>query len=121
MLAASNAGAKIFRNNTGTGWVGQRLQHNSERLVLKDPRPLNAGLCEGSSDLIGWIPVTVTPDMVGQKLAVFVALEVKTATGKVSEKQQKFIDAVTADGGVSGIVREPEHVTTLTKSLTKPK
>ncbi len=42
------------------------------------------GLCVGSSDLIGFKSMTITPEMVGQKIAVFTALEVKTEKGKVS-------------------------------------
>ena len=39
-------------------------------------------------------PTVITPDMVGQTLAVFVAVEVKTATGRQSEPQKKWQKAV---------------------------
>ena len=43
--------------------------------------------------------------MVGQTLGVFTALEVKTANGKLTEKQGFFLKAVNDNGGLSGVVR----------------
>ena len=39
-------------------------------------------------------PTVITPEMVGQTLAVFVAVEVKTATGRQYEPQKKWQNAV---------------------------
>jgi len=66
------------------------------------------GLCKGSADLIGWKQVTITPDMVGQKVAVFASIEVKTPTGRLTPEQQIWLDAVQAAGGVAGIARSVE-------------
>ena len=44
MLAASQAGARIFRNNTGQGWVGQVKRLSDGSMLLLNPRPLHAGL-----------------------------------------------------------------------------
>lgn len=107
---------KIFRNNSGMGWQGAKCNAPAGFITLKDARPLHAGLCEGSSDLIGWTEVNVTPDMVGQKLAVFTALEVKTEIGRVSEKQRNFVEAVAQAGGIAGIVRTPEAARTIIES-----
>ena len=63
------------------------------------------GLCVGSSDLIGFQSVTVTPEMVGQKIAVFTALEVKTEKGKPTPEQVKFTEMIKRFGGISAIVR----------------
>ena len=63
------------------------------------------GLCVGSSDLIGWRAVSITPDMVGQTIAQFVALEVKTPSGPVSPEQQRFIDSLNSCGGLGAVVR----------------
>ena len=46
------------------------------------------GLCKGSSDLIGLRVLEITPKLVGQRLAQFVALEVKTAQGVLSPEQR---------------------------------
>ena len=96
---------RMFRNNVGTGWVGAIVSKIGNILTLRDPRPLNAGLCVGSSDLIGWTTIEVTEDMVGSKLAVFTAIEVKTGRTAITTQQQNFIDYVNKCGGVGKIIR----------------
>jgi hypothetical protein len=84
---------RLFRNNTGS---------------LPDPktgRPIQFGLARGSSDLVGWRTVTITPDMVGQQLAVFTAIEVKTPKGRATPEQRAWLEAVRCAGGVAGIAR----------------
>lgn len=98
MKLATDAGARLFRNNTG---------------VLKDERgvPVRFGLATGSSDLIGFVPVTVTPDMVGQTLAVFASVEVKTPTGRVRSEQADWIAMIRRFGGLAGIARTDQDLT----------
>jgi hypothetical protein len=86
MLALSEAGALVFRNNVG---------------VLPDRRgiPLRYGVGgNGGSDLIG-----IAPD------GAFLAVEVKTALGQPTDAQLRFIAAVQAAGGRAGIARSPEE------------
>lgn len=90
--AAYEHGARLFRNNVGG------LQDATGRYV-------QYGLCVGSSDLIGWTEVEITPDMVGKKVAVFTAIEVKAAKGRPTQLQQDFIAAVRTAGGLAGIAR----------------
>ena len=90
MLAVSKIlGVRIFRNNTG----------------FDSTNKVRYGLIQGSSDLIGWKSITITPDMVGQKVAVFVALEVKTTKGRATEEQKNFVAVVKGAGGKAEIVR----------------
>lgn len=103
LLAATRARARLFRNNVGQGWVGTVVHRGPDTLTLHDPRPLQTGLCKGSSDMIGWRPVTITPDMVGQTLAVFCAVETKGERTKVTDEQRHFIEAVRAAGGRAGL------------------
>ena len=63
----------------------------------------------GGSDLIGYRKVTVTPEMVGQDVAVFAAVEVKTARGRVRPEQQQFIDHIRNAGGIAGIARSVDE------------
>ena len=117
-IKLTNLGVMNFRNNTGMGWAGKAIKIKSTQQVLVQPgdvivkqaRPLHAGLCEGSSDIIGIKTVVITPDMVGQTVGIFVAPEVKTKTGRVSKKQQIFIDNINKAGGIAGVVRNEEDV-----------
>jgi hypothetical protein len=94
-IACSNGDTRLFRNNTGT---------------LRDAngRPVQFGLCKGSADLIGWKRVTITPEMVGQQVAVFLSIEVKTPTGRLRPEQQQWLNAVQAAGGIAGVARNVE-------------
>jgi hypothetical protein len=85
---------RLWRNNTGA------LKDAAGRLV-------RYGLCPGSSDLIGLRQVVVTPDMVGQTLAVFTAIEVKDR-GRATAEQEAFLQAVATLGGMAGVARSVE-------------
>lgn len=54
---------------------------------------------DGGSDLIGYRIIEVTPDMVGKKMALFVAIETKIHGGARSKEQKNFIERVQQDGG----------------------
>ena len=93
ILHASQIGLTLFCNNVG---------------MYKDQRGnvIRYGLCKGSSDLIGWTPVTITEDMVGKKIAVFTAIEVKLNKNgkyKATDLQKAFISAVKSAGGFAGV------------------
>lgn len=107
MLALPN-NVRVFRNNVAMAWVGQRVTGPPGYVVLKDARPLHAGLCVGSSDLIGWKTVKITPSMVGRKIAVFTAIEVKTSKGTVKPDQLNFITQVRNAGGCAGVTRSAD-------------
>ncbi len=86
--------SRLFRNNVG---------------VFKSKnRWIRFGLIKGSSDLIGWTRVEITPEMVGKTVAVFTAIECKTKTGKATPAQIFFIERVKLDGGYAGIARSVE-------------
>jgi len=87
---------RAFRNNTG------KLRDVNGQWV-------EFGLCIGSSDLIGWTSIEITPEMVGKKVAVFTAVEVKTPTGRATAEQTNFISRVREAGGIAGIARSPEE------------
>ncbi len=84
---------RLFRNQVGS---------------LPDPRtgrPVQFGLARGSADLIGWRTVVVTPDMVGQRIAVFTSIEVKTPTGRLTPAQHAWLGVVRTAGGIAGVAR----------------
>lgn len=96
---------RLFNNPVGEGWQGKRVAQDSATITLLQPRRVVYGLCPGSSDIIGFRTVTITPDMVGTTVAQFIAPEVKTGTGRVRDDQVKFIAAVNRAGGLAGVVR----------------
>ena len=97
MLALSEAGCTVFRNETGTFWAGKVIHKAGEQVTLTAARPIPCGLCVGSSDIIGF-----TDD------GRFLAIEVKTPKGRPTKEQLRFIDAVNASGGIAGIARSVE-------------
>lgn len=98
LLQASESGVRLFRNNTGVGWVGTVVTKTPRLIVLKDYRPMHAGLVVGGSDLIGWSPV--------DGRAIFTAIEAKTGRLKPTHEQESFLAAVELAGGIAKVVRE---------------
>lgn len=102
-LALSQAGSVMFRNNSGA-------------YQTPDGRWIKYGVCNpGGSDLIGWTSVVVTPDMVGQRVAVFTAAEVKTSRGKATDAQINFIEQVRKAGGFAGICRSADDAVSIVR------
>lgn len=122
MLSFTSSKTKIFRNNVGVGWAGRATVIRSNKtvnlypgdVVIRQGRPLKAGLCKGSSDLIGWTETKITPEMVGRKLAVFTAVEVKNKKGRIRDEQIVFIDRVKESGGFAGVARSESEATRIT-------
>jgi hypothetical protein len=100
---------RLWRNNTGTavpmhvvstalallttGRVAQAVN------LLRSATPIRFGLV-GSADLLGIIKPS----------GKFLAVEVKSATGRVSEQQQRFLDMVRDFGGVAVVARSVDDV-----------
>ncbi len=63
----------------------------------------------GGSDLIGYRRVTVTAEMVGQEIPVFAAIEVKTARGRATKEQERFIEHIRNAGGIAGVARSVDE------------
>ncbi len=115
LIETSKKGARLSRVNNGLGWVGKIIRKSAAAITIENPRPLHAGLCVGSSDIIGWHSVVVTPEMVGQRVALFVALEVKTGRVATTKEQAAFVRAVGEAGGVSAVVRSVDEALDLLK------
>jgi hypothetical protein len=117
-LAATRVGARLFRNATAQGWVGKTervsapmaVQIYPGDVVIRSARQLQAGLCVGSSDLIGWFPKRITHAHVGSTIAQFVAVEDKSSTGRLRPEQIRFLAAVTASGGLGIVARSEDDL-----------
>ena len=99
----------VFTNDNGRAIVGGKQYFAKKDSVIhikKGDRvtiggsPISYGLYPGSSDTIGWQETVITPDMVGQTIAVFTSIEIKTENDKLSDKQRKWNRAVRRSGGI---------------------
>ena len=92
-LLGSRDDCVMFRNNVGMAKMGKRF--------------IKYGLSPGSSDLIGWKEKVVTQDMVGKKIAIFTAIEVKSKRkgSELKSIQCNFLTKVFKSGGYGGIAR----------------
>lgn len=101
-VLAAQHGTPLLRNNSGA------CKDESGRLIRfglgNDSEKINKHF--KSSDLIGIWPLVVTPQMVGQTLGIFFAVEVKRPGWKFSQNderavaQQKFGEWVQRHGGI---------------------
>jgi len=85
-----------------------RVFRNSVGQAVVNGRTIRYGLLKGSSDLIGWRKLEITPDMVGSTIAQFVGVEVKTATGRLRPEQKLWLNMVNEAGGKAIVARSPE-------------
>ena len=99
---------RAFPNDVGTGYHGKPVKINDERFI-RHPSQFMYGLATGASDIIGYKRIIITPEMVGQSVAVFMALEVKTPSGSASPEQKSFIATVQRFGGIGAFVRSVEE------------
>lgn len=99
----------LFRANVGQGWTGKvqrmHMTPDTNTIMIVNPRPFSTGLPVGFPDLFGFVPVTITPDMVGRQVAVFAAVEVKQKTGRISVKQRDMLAFLQRQGARAGIAR----------------
>lgn len=93
---------RLLRNNVGG------LKDSTGRFVAYGLGSQGGNVLRGPSDLIGWRTITITPDMVGQTLAVFAAVEVKDRA-KATPEQEQFIAQVQAAGGLAGVAHSVEE------------
>ena len=102
------SGFRAYRNNTGAAWRGKSHRTKLGNLVIEDPNLIQYGLKKGSSDLICIYRIEITPEMVGKKIGIFTAIEIKTEKGVVSKEQKDFINTITKLGGIAGTARSVE-------------
>jgi len=126
LLSCGRGAVRLWRNNVGTGWAGQATRITAANaftvgrtlrpgdLVIRQGRPLHAGLCVGSSDLIGYRRIEIA----GQRVAQFVAIEVKAPRGRARQGQGQFLDQIRAAGGCSAIARSVEDALAILKVNT---
>ncbi len=115
---ASELGARLFRQNSGMAWVGSKIERGypgrvapigPHDVVIRNARPFHSGF-DGLSDLGGWVPVTITTEMVGATVAIYSQVEVKFGKDRPTKEQLAWIDAVNKAGGRAGIARNEQDL-----------
>lgn len=122
-IVASQLGARLFRQNTGMAWVGKAERIAAPRMVrcsagdvvLRNARPFHAGF-EGLSDLGGFVPVEITPDMVGSTVAVYAQVEVKDGA-RTTQAQTDWIDLVNGKGGRAGVAKSESDLAVILRGI----
>lgn len=115
LLRANQWNARLFKNNSGVAFD-------------KNGRPVYFGLGNErkkkandirTADDIGWTEVTITPEMVGKKIAVFTCIDSKKlgfvvknnyTEGTTEYGQNKFFEIVKNANGIAGFASCPEQV-----------
>ena len=77
VLNSRESPCRVWRNNVG-GYYDARGVY------------VSYGLAKGSADLIGLVQVTITPEMVGRTVALFLSDEIKAAKGRLSPEQEAW-------------------------------
>jgi hypothetical protein len=91
-------GSVLHRNDNGTGF-------------RKDGSTFKYGLDPGSGDQIGWKSITITPNMIGKKIAVFQSIEIKTLKDQISYTQIIWYLNVRNAGGIAQVYTEDRFLT----------
>lgn len=105
LILSCDEWSRLFRSNAGRAWAGKIIDKGDGWIKLKNPRVFH-GLPKGFSDLFGIESVVITEDMIGKRVAIFKAIEVKTGNITVTEKQSLFGAMVEKLGGIFEVVRE---------------
>ena len=94
LVALSEAGCTVWRVETAGAWLGRQIHREGNTVTLTNARMFTTGLCKGGADIVGIAPC-----------GRFLAIEVKTKTGRPTNDQLRFIEAVKRAGGIAGIAR----------------
>lgn len=106
-LEAPALGARLLRYPAGLYWQGEQVKKIATHcqihvgpgdVVLYKGRPVKVGV-PGVSDLVGWT-----------RTGQFLAVEVKSLTGRATPEQLNFLDAVRLSGGIATIARSTQDL-----------
>jgi len=115
LLRAGQWGSRLFKNNSGVAYTegGRPVFFGLGNEGKKDDDSFR------TPDDVGWTMVTITPEMVGKKVAVFTCIDSKKvgfvvkmnySKGTREYGQKKFFDLVTSANGIAGFASTPEQV-----------
>ena len=105
-LRGLTASQRRFRIVSAMAWVGKARRLPNGDSILRGAQRVRTAP-EGFFDFVGWDEVTITPDMVGQTLAVFAGDEVKAKGDRLSAMQRALGECLAAHGGRWRVIRTP--------------
>jgi hypothetical protein len=92
---------RLWRNNVG-GLYDQR-----GRFVAYGLGSHAGSVLSGTSDAIGLHSITISPEMVGRRIAVFVAIEAKDRA-PLTPDQRAYLTIIHEAGGIAGVAHSVE-------------
>jgi hypothetical protein len=112
-LAVSRLGAVLWRNNSGTAWMGESIRASRPTAVVMQPgdvlvraaRRVDFGVGDGGSDQVGFTPFPVAGGLV---LPVWTEVEEKTGSGRLRPNQRTHLAGVARHGGLAIVARTVE-------------
>ncbi len=108
--------ARLFRNHAGLFFAGRVKQRSGTTIILENAQQIHAGLTTGAGDLCGWVSVVVTPEMVGQRVAIFCSPDAKVGKRALDPDQETWRDNVLNAGGLAGAIYSAEDALALIAS-----
>jgi hypothetical protein len=125
-LAVAALGTTLFRVNTGKAWVGNGVRQPDGNVLVIGGRPVALGFgmpngdpLVGTSDLVGWTTLEITPAMVGRKIAAFTVIETKESGGGTKrEAQVNFVNRVKEAGGIAGFASSPAQAQSIIREYS---
>lgn len=96
-LKHSKGRCRLFNNDNGMA-------------TLQDGKKITYGLAKSSPDLIGWLTVKITPEMVGKDVAIFCGIEVKMPRKHPTSEQRRFLELLESVGAITGVARSENDI-----------
>jgi len=100
---------RLIRVNCGRFWAGRVVSRARGLLTLASYGAVQ-GADAGTSDAVGFDSVVITKEMVGRRVAVFVACEYKAGKDKLRPEQINFKRMVVSMGAIHREVRDCEVI-----------
>ncbi len=116
LAALSRGPTRLFRQQSVMAWAGRILNRTHDTITLYRPNAIRVG-APGMSDFGGLTSVVITPDMVGQTIAVRVDIEVKGAKTRIEQEQRDYIATIQRLGGRAGIARSVEEANAIIQGI----
>lgn len=107
MREFSTGPTRIFRQQSAMAWAGKVVNRTATTVTLANPYALRIGT-PGMADLGGCTSVIITPEMIGQRIAIDVQIECKSIAKYATPDQRSYLQTMQALGVRCGIARSVE-------------